>query len=345
MILQIRNCTSLKKSLTFIYDKYSLLSPSSADAGEEAQVVVKTINSTSLAISWQRSSSLNESSDGYQVTWWEGSGSRLNNKTSYLSSSIQEFIVGNLEPFVSYIIELAIYDLQRNHAAVVIGHGTGVTDPKPYPPPLGVSTHTAKSHDNTYDLTVKWSPPSGTQHPPIQGYIVEVCCAEDAEKEQEANANCRRVKTSSMTLFVEVDGLEELADYSVEVRAFVENDGRDVEGEASRVSVSTAPPPIPRISDLEVSPLNSTSLNISWIQPSGLGKFNVVCNLTLYQTDDGKKVLHQNVNGTGVILRGLTQWTNYTVEVYVCLVRAARSHCGDGNSVVVQTPPTGRFLS
>lgn len=189
---------------------------------------------------------------------------------------------------------------------------------------------------------VRWGRSTVSTGPPIDGYIVTICPAEViGGYEDEASKGCQKVRTSSEDTHVVLDGLKQFEEYEVTVRSFVKSGSREVEGHPARIAVTTNPPPIPKVVGLKITSLNSSSSAVSWSKTEGFEDFSVVYNVTVYLNGDRNVVLWREVNETQTILTGLSDWTNYTIRVYVCLAQARRWQCGDFSEADFQTPAKG----
>lgn len=305
---------------------------------------VRSVNSTSLAVSWQQSTLTSESSSGYEVTWWKDSEGANTSTTVLVSGNTREFIITGLKPHESYVVQVARVDSTRNVTLdVVKAEGHSRTDPEPGPQPTGVSVSTAQTNSSSSHVVVKWNPADVGTDSAVEGYIVTICPVEQVGGDKEVNRSCQIINTSSQDTQVVLDGLQQFEDYEVEIKSFVTNGGKRVEGRATRTVITTSPPPVPTVAGLQITSLNSSSSTVSWTRPEGLHNFIIVYNVTVYLTDDKSVVLWREVNETQTILTGLSEWTNYTIRVYVCLARVGKRHCGDFSATHFETTPKGKF--
>ncbi|XP_029825772.3 protein sidekick-2 [Ixodes scapularis] len=317
------------------------------DPREPSNIRVTVINSTSLSVSWDKPSLSDESMEGYQVTWWKASDhsniTDQDNKTTFVSADANTFIITDLEPYQRYIVQVARAHSSASETGVTTaGHSEGTTDPSPNPPPGALSLHSTGTLFGSSNVTVTWVPPPDTHGPPVQGYVV-VICRTDEEVPNQETSNCKSTNTTATSLTLQ--GLSTFADYNVEIRAYVVHNGRIIEGTPNRAKVSTDPDFVPTITNVTLDTSNGTFVHATWQKPAGLEGFQVVFNVTVYETTDGGIVLLQDVNKSETYLTGLKQGGNYTVAVSTCLVRPTRRRCGEASSTVFQTTRAGATLT
>lgn len=261
-----------------------------------------------------------------------------------MSKESKEFIITGLKANESYVVQVASFDATRNVTLdVVIAEGDSHTDPEPSPEPTGVSVEAVRTNSSSSQVVIKWGPSDVSSGPPVDGYIITVCPAGNQRSQTEDNDSCKTIRTSSEDTEVVLDGLKQFEDYEVVVRSFVKRGSREVEGHATTIMVTTSPPHVPTVAGLRITSLNSSSSSVSWSAPAGLENFSVVYNVTIYLTGATNELTWHEVNETGIILTGLSEWTNYTVKIYVCLVRAGKRHCGDFTLTDFKTPPKGKL--
>lgn len=274
-------------------------------------------------------------------TWWDSVQEKYDSRTASLPGTSERITIHGLEPYQDYVVTVSRVDTVRNVTFdVVRADGVSRTDPKPLPRPTHVTVQETETNSSVSQVVVKWNAPNGTFPVPIYGYLVVIC---PVKPEQETNASCKKLNTSSEDTFIVLEGLQRLADYVVEVRAFVEHAGRVLQGKPAKKAVATGPPFIPTVDHVDITTLNSTALSITWNRPAELDAFEVVYNVSVYFTASGDRVLQRDVNDTEIILTNLTPRTNYTSRVHVCLVRAERRYCGEHATAEFQTLPTGLF--
>ncbi|EEC17607.1 cell adhesion molecule, putative [Ixodes scapularis] len=315
---------------------------------QPTRLQVKALNSSALGVTWRPPSHPNGPVKGYQVTWWKTGGTstddiedRLNNKTVFLPGEASSFTITHLEAYKTYAVQVARINGDRNSTwDGAAAHAEGITDPEPCPPPTKLSATAVKVNATSSKAVITWAPPNGTFDPPIQGYYVHICKIE-VNRGILAEGKCQYSNTSESVFTFTFEGLENLADYGVVVRAYVLHDGRYIEGNEATEFVATEAPPIPTVANLNYTASNGSAVTLSWSRVTGLEQYSVLYNVALYLTEDDTLIFSQNVNGTDVSFDALKPWTQYTVRVSACLPRSTKLQCGDPGVLRFETPPTG----
>lgn len=302
--------------------------------------MVQAINSTTLLVSWNRPSRTDGSETGYKVAWLkkEDNSTRDVDGMSTSGSGLVpvdtlNFTLTNLTPNTTYSVQVVMVIGEDPFSEGTVAEAEGITDPKPYPPPLRLSFETARVNFTSSRLTAGWSPPEGTFNPPIKGYFVFVCPVE-------ATTRPCLLRTTTADQFTAVfEGLNNFEDYTLEVSCYIERDGRQIEGDVAKVPFTTEAPPVPPVDNLRLIVVNPRLADASWSKPSGTGNFQLVYNITLGPV--GKVTSHQVVNVTETKLDSILPWTNYTFGVSACLQRFTKIRCGETTTTDFVTPPSG----
>uniref|UniRef100_A0A4D5S204 Putative cell adhesion molecule n=1 Tax=Ixodes scapularis TaxID=6945 RepID=A0A4D5S204_IXOSC len=319
-----------------------------SNPSQPTRLQVKALNSSALGVTWRPPSHPNGPVKGYQVTWWKTGGTstddiedRLNNKTVFLPGEASSFTITHLEAYKTYAVQVARINGDRNSTwDGAAAHAEGITDPEPCPPPTKLSATAVKVNATSSKAVINWAPPNGTFDPPIQGYYVHICKIE-VNRGILAEGKCHYSNTSESVFTFTFEGLENLADYGVVVRAYVLHDGRYIEGNEATEFVATEAPPIPTVANLNYTASNGSAVTLSWSTVTGLEQYSVLYNVALYLTEDDTLIFSQNVNRTDVSFDALKPWTQYTVRVSACLPRSTKLQCGDPGVLRFETPPTG----
>ncbi|KAG0443928.1 hypothetical protein HPB47_014374, partial [Ixodes persulcatus] len=315
---------------------------------QPTRLQVKALNSSALGVTWRPPSHPNGPVKGYQVTWWKTGGTstddiedRLNNKTVFLPGDASSFTITHLEAYKTYAVQVARINGDRNSTwDGAAAHAEGITDPEPCPPPTKISATAVKVNATSSKAVVSWAPPNGTFDPPIEGYYVHICKIE-VNRGIPEEGKCQYSNTSESVFTFTFEGLENLADYGVVVRAYVVHDGRYIEGNEATEFVATEAPPIPTVTNLNYTASNGSTVTLSWSRVTGLEQYSVLYNVALYLTEEDTLISSQNVNGTDVSFDALKPWTQHTVRVSACLPRSTKLQCGDPGVLKFETPPTG----
>ncbi|KAH8030690.1 hypothetical protein HPB51_011477 [Rhipicephalus microplus] len=241
--------------------------------------------------------------------------------------------ISDLLPYTSYAIRVARVNVDGNTTLEgAAAHGEGITDPEPSPPPLDLTVVAVKINDTVSSLTCSWSTPNATVNPPVEGYHLRVCVAQNA-------TDCWDGHTTAEQLSYVVEAVPNFEDYVVTVNAYVLNHGRIVVGELATATASTAAPEVPEIASVNATAVNATTIYVEWKPVDSVNELEIVYNATAL-SEYGAKVSQVFVRESSAAFTELQAWTSYTIQVSACVKRGSKQHCGTATSVVVRTSPT-----
>ncbi|CAN7994930.1 unnamed protein product, partial [Ixodes hexagonus] len=312
-------------------------------SGEEPRNVrVHVINSTSLTVTWDGPSPSSEPEEVYKITWWRAGATsnettQSTNSSTLVAADSGVLIITGLEPYENYVVQVSRKNGEQGNVWETKGvRVTGATDPAPSPQPTGLALKAFSASTSSSAVTVSWNRVPQASGPPVRGYLVTICPV-GGNSERRLKSECLIRNTTTSELTVVFEDLKKFTDYVVEVWAYVEHDGRVINGEVTTAKVSTDPPEIPAVDDLKLSVSNQSVAHVSWRRPAGLDEYQVVYIVKVISKTSEKEILEVSVNETQLTLFNLTYWTDYTVRVLVCIVRTARRSCGGSDGVDFQT--------
>lgn len=314
-----------------------------SEPSEPRNVSVKTINSTSVQVTWQPPRHKNGPVKGYRVSWWKSGGpkphrleDKSSNETVFLQGEASSLFLGGLQPYTMYAVQVARVNTDGNSTwEGAAGHAEGITDPEPSPAPMNVTFNAVKINATTSKLICNWAPPNITTEPTIQGYLLRVCALQEV-------FTCWTANTTAQKLSHIFEAVPNFEDYVLQVRAYVLNHGRVVAGNAATAETSTDAPNIPPVSNVTATPINSTSLLVQWNPAERVQDLDTVYNVTLLLFKNSTRVTEVFVSDARAVIQDLEAWTEYSVQVSTCLRRGSKSQCGTASVIVVRTPPTGQ---
>lgn len=318
------------------------VSTTPSEPSEPTSLVVKTIGSTVLLVTWQPPSHKNGPVKGYNVSWWKSGGASTHDVED-LSTGDSAFVAGeatslrisNLLPYTTYAVRVARVNVDGNTTLEgAAAHAEGITDPEPCPPPTNVTVVAVKINATTSKLTCSWSPPNATVNPPVEGYQLHVCSVQNA-------STCWDANTTAEQLSYAIEAVQNFEDYIVAVNAYVLNHGRVVVGESATTRVSTAAPEIPIVTNINATAVNSTSIYVEWKPVDSVNELVIMYNATLLSVK-GAEVRQVFVSDPRALFAELQAWTSYSVQVSACVTRGSKRQCGTARAADVRTSPTGQ---
>ncbi|KAL3218830.1 hypothetical protein MRX96_031363 [Rhipicephalus microplus] len=316
------------------------VSTTPSEPSEPTNLTVETLSSSVLLVTWQPPSHKNGPVKGYNVSWWRTDHNAthgLDDDTAvssvFLEGDATSAQISDLLPYTSYAIRVARVNVDGNTTLEgAAAHGEGITDPEPSPPPLDLTVVAVKINDTVSSLTCSWSTPNATVNPPVEGYHLRVCVAQNA-------TDCWDGHTTAEQLSYVVEAVPNFEDYVVTVNAYVLNHGRIVVGELATATASTAAPEVPEIASVNATAVNATTIYVEWKPVDSVNELEIVYNATAL-SEYGAKVSQVFVRESSAAFTELQAWTSYTIQVSACVKRGSKQHCGTATSVVVRTSPT-----
>ncbi|XP_075727541.1 phosphatidylinositol phosphatase PTPRQ-like isoform X3 [Rhipicephalus microplus] len=317
----------------------TLFKTASKDVSKEPiHLHIKAVNSSALLVTWPTPLTNATTIEGYVVTWWK-ENETLPDGVTYsknVPSDRTSFIINDLDANTTYHVNVTrVYKesgIDRTDSEEMLAS----TQPDPYLKPTGLRT---EYKANSSQVIVTWDAYAvRIEDSPLRGYIVDMCAVAGNSTDVEFEYCDQRNVSAGLAeaVFTEVEGL---TDFRIVVRAVVNrSDNSADQGEPAVIYIRTPAPPVPDLRHTLHADVTATSVTVFWRRPVGFDDYVVLYHVSL-QSVPLKLKTDKTSNLTELTFEGLEPGTNYSVEVFTCLIRRQRRHCGGYTTMEFKTLP------